>query len=74
MESTKNRTPLILWPLVAIWTLIARIVGLTGRFLAIVLGLVLMLVGVLVSLTIIGAVIGVPFFVIGALLVVRGLW
>ncbi len=74
MESTKNRTPLLLWPVVALWNLIARSVSLTGRFLAIVLGLVLMLTGILTSLTIIGAVIGIPFFVIGALLVVRGLW
>ena len=74
MAEAKRRTPWILWPFVALWNLIARIVSLTGRVVAITLGLVLMLVGVVVSLTIVGAVVGIPLFSFGALLVIRGLW
>ena len=40
----------------------------------IILGLVLMTAGVIVTLTVVGAIIGIPLFTIGALLVVRGLW
>lgn len=64
----------IWWPFTALWRLLATIVELTGRFVAMVLGLVLMLVGVLVSLTIIGAIVGVPLFIVGALLTLRGIF
>ena len=73
-RAKKRKTPWLLWPFVALWNLIARIVGLTGRVVAITLGLVLMLVGVVISITIVGAVVGIPLFVFGGLLVVRGLW
>ena len=73
-RAKKRRTPWLLWPFVALWNLIARIVGLTGRVVAITLGLALMLVGVVVSITIVGAIVGIPLFVFGGLLVVRGLW
>jgi hypothetical protein len=74
MARAKRKTPWLLWPFVALWNLIATIVSLTGRLVAITLGLVLMLIGVLISITIIGAVVGIPLFVFGGLLVVRGLW
>ena len=62
------------WPLIALWRLLATIVELTGRFVAIVLGLVLMLAGFLVSLTIIGAIIGIPLFIVGLLLTLKGIF
>jgi hypothetical protein len=62
------------WPLVALWKLLATIVEMTGRFVAIVLGLVFMLVGALVSLTIVGAIIGIPLFIVGLLLTLRGIF
>lgn len=52
----------------------ATIVELVGRFVAIVLGLVLMLVGALISLTIIGAIVGLPLFIVGALLTLKGIF
>ena len=70
----KHHTPWFLWPFVAIWRLLAVIVELTGRFVAMVLGMVLMVVGVIVSLTIIGAIVGVPLAIIGLLLFLRGLF
>ena len=70
----QQHTPWFLWPFVALWRLLAVIVELTGRFVAMVLGMVRMLVGVIVSLTIIGAILGVPLAIIGLLLFVRGLF
>ena len=49
--ANRNSAPWYLWPFVALWRLIATIVGLTGRFVAMVLGLVFLVVGVIVSLT-----------------------
>ena len=60
------------WPFVALWRLVAFIFELTGRFLAIVLGIVFMIVGVIVSLTVIGAIIGIPMILFGLMLVIRG--
>ena len=66
--------PWYLWPFWAIWRLLTIIVELTGRLIAVVLGLVLMVIGTLISLTVIGAVIGIPLIIIGFLLVLRGLF
>ena len=66
--------PWLLRPFAALWRLIASIVSLTGRLAAIFFGLVLMATGVVITLTVVGAVIGIPMFVFGALLIVRGLW
>ena len=65
----KHHTPWYLWPFVAVWKLVAIIVEMTGRLLAMILGIVLMLVGVLVSLTIVGAIVGIPLAIVGFLLV-----
>ncbi len=70
----KHRTPWYLWPFVALWRLIATIVELTGRFVAMVLGLVFILVGVIVSLTVIGAIVGIPMAIIGLLLFLKGIF
>jgi len=71
---TKHRTPWYLWPFVALWRLLATIVELTGRFVAMILGIVLIIVGVIVSLTVIGAIVGIPLALIGLLLFLRGLF
>jgi hypothetical protein len=57
--------PLLLWPFWAIWKLLALILGLTGRLIAAILGLVLMIVGVILTITVVGAVIGIPLIVFG---------
>ena len=72
MSKEYGGTPWILWPFVALWRLVALIIEMTGRLVAAILGLVLMIVGVLVSLTVIGLVIGIPLILFGFLLVVRG--
>ena len=71
---TKSRVPWFLWPFVALWRLLATIVELTGRFVAMILGIVFIIVGIVVSLTIVGAIVGVPLAVIGLLLLLRGIF
>ena len=73
MINPKN-TPWLLRPFVWLWNFIAYIVTLTGRLVAVILGLVFMLVGVILTITIVGAILGIPLFIIGLLLVIRGLW
>ena len=70
----KLRLHWIWWPFLALWKLLAAIVGLVGRFVAITLGLALMLAGFLVSLTIVGAIVGIPLFIVGALLALKGIF
>ena len=71
---TKKHIHWYLWPFVAIWKLIAVIVEMTGRFLAMILGVVFIIVGVIVSLTIVGAIVGIPLAIIGLLLLFRGIF
>jgi hypothetical protein len=70
----KSRIPWYLWPFAALWKLLSVIVELTGRFVAMVLGIVFIIVGVILSLTIVGAIVGVPLAVIGLLLVLKGIF
>jgi hypothetical protein len=62
------------WPLVALWRLLAAILELTGRLVAALLGLVLIVLGLILTLTIVGAVVGVPIMLFGFLLIVRSLF
>lgn len=71
---TKSHIPWYLWPFAALWKLLAVIVEMTGRFVAMVLGIVFIVVGILVSLTIVGAIVGIPLAVIGLLLLLRGIF
>ncbi len=73
-DQTKKQIPWYLWPFAALWKLLAVIVEMTGRFVAMVLGIVLIVVGVIVSLTIIGAIVGIPLAIIGLLLLLRGIF
>jgi len=70
----KKQIPWYLWPFAAIWKLLAVIVEMTGRFVANVLGIVLVIVGVIASLTIVGAIVGIPLGIIGLLLFFRGMF
>jgi fatty acid desaturase len=70
----RHHIPWYLWPFAAIWKLLAVIVEMTGRLVALILGIVLMIVGVLVSLTLVGAIVGVPLAIVGLLLFVKGIF
>jgi hypothetical protein len=74
MKAKKQRTSWLLWPFVALWKLLAGIIGLTGRLVAAILGLVLMIVGLIATLTVVGAIIGIPLLIFGFLLILRGLF
>jgi hypothetical protein len=62
----------LLWPFTAIWRLMTFIFEFVGRFVAITMGLIVMLLGVLISLTGIGAIIGIPLLLFGVVLIIRG--
>jgi hypothetical protein len=70
----KHHIPWYLWPFAALWKLISTIVEMTGRLVALILGLVFILVGVIVSLTIVGAIVGIPLAIVGVLLFLRGIF
>jgi len=61
-------------PFSALWKLLTTLLGLTGRLVAGVIGLVLLVLGVLLTLTVIGAIIGIPMIIAGILLLVRSLF
>ena len=71
---TKRRTPLLLWPVVLCWRFVTMVANFTGIVLAILLGLVFMMVGWFLISTIIGAFVGIPLFIFGLLLLIRGLY
>lgn len=71
---TKHHIPWYLWPFAAIWKLLSVIVEMTGRFVALVLGIVFIVAGTIVSLTFIGAIIGIPLAFIGLLLLLKGIF
>lgn len=70
----RHRAPWILWPFAAIWDLLAFILQITGRVLALVLGVALLMLGVVLTLTVIGAPLGIPVALLGFLLLVRSLF
>lgn len=69
-----SKTSILLFPFVALLKLIEIIIKITGRLLAVILGLVFMIIGGLLCLTIVGAIIGVPIVIFGFIMVVRGLF
>jgi hypothetical protein len=74
MMEEDRKPPWFLWPFMAIWRLLTWILEVTGRMVAVILGLALILIGTVLSLTVIGAAVGVPVGVFGILLVLRGLF
>ena len=72
--AAKRRIPILLWPIVLLWKLVTYICKLTGIILAMVIGVILMFVGWFLISTLIGAIIGVPIFILGLLLTIRALY
>lgn len=73
-KKQEKRTPWFLWPFVALWDLLAFILGLTGRLVAAVLGLALMIVGIILTVTLIAAPVGIPLIIFGFLLMLRSIF
>jgi hypothetical protein len=70
----KGAVSWLAWPFVALWRLLTFILELTGRLVAIVLGLALMIVGLVLIVTVIAAPIGIPLIIIGLLLTIRAIF
>ncbi|MBW7991861.1 MAG: hypothetical protein FVQ84_17835 [Planctomycetes bacterium] len=71
---TKKTELWILWPFVTVWNLLALILNITGRVLAGTLGVGLMIVGVALTMTVAGAPVGIPFAILGLLLIIRSIF
>jgi len=69
----RRRAPWFLWPFVALWDLLTWILDLTGRLIAAVLGVVLMVVGIILTVTVIAAPVGIPLIIFGLLLMIRSI-
>ena len=74
MANQTRNTPWILWPFVAIGDLLTGILKLTGRVVAALIGVVVMIAGIALGLTIVGAIIGIPMIIFGFMLTARGLF
>ncbi len=64
----------ILWPFRFVWQLVTTILGLTGRLVAVLVGMGLVVIGVVLTVTVVGAVIGIPLILLGLVLVARGIF
>jgi len=71
---TKKTAPWFLWPFVALWDLLALVLNITGRLLAAILGVGLMVVGIAFTMTVAGAPVGIPFAILGFLLMIRSIF
>ena len=71
-DHQRRHVPWLLWPFYALWMLIAGIIRLTGRLVAVILGLVFLIVGGILTVTVIGSILGIPLMIFGFLVIVRG--
>ena len=72
--SVKKTSSWFLWPFVAVWDLLALVLNITGRVMAVIFGVVLMVVGIALTMTVAGAPVGIPFAVLGFLLMIRSVF
>ena len=72
--SVNKATPWFLWPFAVVWDLLALVLKITGRILAAVLGVSLMAVGIVLIISVAGAPIGIPFVILGLLLLIRSIF
>ena len=70
-DTEDRRIPWLLWPLYALWRLLAFVLDATGRLVLATLGIALMVVGLAVSLTVVGTPVGIPLAILGFLLLLR---
>lgn len=66
--------PWPLYPIAFIWDLLTFVLTVTGRILALVLGLLLMFIGVAFTMTVAAALIGIPLVILGLLLMIRSVF
>ena len=72
--SRRNTAPWLLYPFVLVWDLLTFILNITGRILAVILSLLLMVVGIALTMTVAAAPIGIPLCILGFLLMIRSIF
>ena len=73
-EISSGLGDILLWPFRLVWRLVTGILELTGRLVAAVLGILLMVIGIVLTVTVIGAILGIPLLIFGFLLMLRALF
>jgi len=74
MNNNTRNTPWLLWTFKALMDLVEGIIKLTGRLVASVIGLAIMIVGVVLTALVITAPLGIPMIIFGFLLMVHGIF
>ncbi len=74
MQNGNTHTPWILWPFRVIFNLVEWILRLTGRLVASIIGLAIMIAGFVLTLTLIAAPVGLPMVLFGFVLIIRGVF
>lgn len=69
-----QKTSCLAWPFVTLWKLLSAILNLTGRLVAGILGLALLIVGGILTILGITAPVGIPFIILGFLLLIRSIF
>lgn len=72
INTQSKDVPWFLWPFKALWDFLALIIKLTGRLMAAIIGLAIMIVGFVLTITVIASPIVIPLMVFGFLLIIRG--
>lgn len=70
----RRRRSLLTLPFRLIWAVATRIERAIGILLLLVLGVLFMVIGLALCATIIGCILGIPLFIVGLLLTLRGLY
>lgn len=65
---------LILWPFRIIIDLVTFIIGITGKLIGSVIGLVIMILGMIFTVTLVGAIIGIPIIIFGFLIMIKAIF
>ncbi|QUH25754.1 hypothetical protein [Serpentinicella alkaliphila] len=63
---------ILLFPFKLVLNIVELVFKLTGRLIAIIIGLLLMIIGGVLCLTIVGGIVGVPLAIFGLILLVKG--
>jgi len=69
-----DRIPWVFQPFAALWNLLALALGITGRLIALILGLAFTVMGIIFMLTILGVPAGLVLAALGFLLIARSLF
>jgi hypothetical protein len=60
------------FPFILMGRLVELTLKATGRFMAVLIGIIFLMLGITLTITIIGAIIGIPLAITGFMLILRG--